>query len=178
MLQFIVIALIRILVPLAIFRWRFWGGILAILADISDAMIMEAFGFGPFQGQTYHNADKLFDIYYLFIEFLIVLKWTNVLARRTGIFLFVWRFIGFAVYEITGLRYVFLLAPNIFEFFYLAVEGLKKYFPRFKLDNIKKLAIILVIIGVPNIIKEYYMHYLESETWIFFRDHLFWWLYK
>ncbi len=178
MIQFVIIALIRLLVPLVIFRWRFWGVILSIAADASDVMIMEKFGFGPFTGQVYNGYDKLFDIYNLFIEFLVVLKWSNPLAKKTGIFLFAWRMIGAAIYEITNTRAMLFWAPNIFEYFYLAVAGLEKYAPRFKLDSVKKLIIILLIVGIPNIAKEYYMHYLELNPWIFFKKYVFWWLYN
>lgn len=178
MIQFIIIALIRLLVPLTIFRWRFWGVVLSIAADASDVMIMEKFGFGPFTGQVYNGYDKLFDIYNLFIEFLMVLKWSNPLAKRTGAALFAWRMIGAAIYEMTHLRSMLFFAPNIFEYFYLAVAGLEKYVPKFRLDSAKKLIIILLIVGIPNIAKEYYMHYLELNPWIFFKKYLFWWLYN
>jgi len=181
---FIIVLLFRLLAPLTILKWPFWGLFIAILGDISDVMLFQKFGSGPLTGEYYHNFDKLFDTWYLFLAFVVVFRWKDVLARRTAKLLFIWRFAGFAVFEIATLfgmaaafRPAFLFAPNIFEFFFLFWAFVLKFAPGFKLTP-KRLIIVLLLIGVPKIIQEYIMHYrFTDQTWAFIRDNFFYWLY-
>ena len=175
----IFIILLRTFIPFMILRFPLLGGILAMLADAADIMIFEAFGYG-FLGNldlSYQFIDKGFDMWYLFFEFLVVLKWSDMLARKTGMILFGWRAIGFVLLLILGLREVFFFAPNIFEFFFLAMLIIWKFNDKFKLGK-KSLIIILLIVGIPNIIKEYIMHIkYPGQIGTFFKDNFFWWLY-
>ena len=100
----LVVVLIRFLLPFTILRWSFWGAILAILGDISDVVLMDAFGWGWFEGRDYHTYDKLFDTYYLGFEVYMALKWQEVLARRTAVFLFSWRLLGIIAFEILKVK--------------------------------------------------------------------------
>ncbi len=170
----LVVVLIRFFVPFTILRWPFWGAILVILGDISDVVLMDAFGWGWFEGRNYHVYDKFFDTYYLGFEMYMAFKWQEVLARRTAMVLFSWRVLGIIAFEIFKIRQLVFLAPNIFENFYLLVVGLKKFF-KFKVDNVKKLIILLLIAGIPKIVQEYIMHYLEFPTWPFLKKNLFRW---
>jgi hypothetical protein len=172
----VLVSLLRLLLPFTILRWPLLGGILCMLADAADVMLFEQFGYGFWEGQNYHTFDKFFDIYYLFFEYLVARRWTDPLARRTGQALFFWRLAGFIFFELTQSRYAFFLAPNIFEFFYLGYLIICKFKPRFQFTT-RSLIGLLLIVGIPNIIKEYYMHFLEFETWAFMRDTFFWWLY-
>ena len=170
----LIVVIIRLVVPFSILRWPFWGAILAILGDISDVVLMDAFGWGWFEGRDYHSYDKFFDTYYLGFECYAALKWREVLARRTAVVLFSWRLLGVIVFEIFKIRQLIFLAPNIFENFYLLVVGLKKFF-NFSVDSVKRLVIILLVAGIPKIIQEYIMHYLEFPTWPFLKKNLFRW---
>ena len=180
MIASIVIILVRLLVPFTIFRWPLGGALLAIAADASDVMTFERFGYGFFDyfgTNTYHNLDKFFDTYYLFFELLIARKWTSVLARRTAVSLFWLRFSGVILFEITRVRWLFVLTPNIFENFYIFWTVVLKWFKNFKLTK-TKLLLILIIVGVPKIVQEYLMHFkYVDQTWNFLRDTFFWWLY-
>jgi len=173
----ILVILLRLLIPFSIFRWPFWGAIAAMLADGIDIMIFEKFGIGALGWERYHFFDKIFDIYYLFFLFLVSLKWNNVFAKRVSIALFALRFLGVIAFEITGWRGTFLFTPNIFENFYLAITALGKFLPRFNLSR-KRLIIILILVGIPKLIQEYIMHYLEFPTWQWIRDHVFFLFYR
>lgn len=180
MLVSIIIILIRTFIPLTILRWPLLGVLLSILGDISDVMVFEFFGSTFLPGIEYHNVDKIFDTWYLFLAFVVIFRrWRqDKLARNTGIILFLWRFVGFLVFMLAGIRSAFFFAPNIFEFFFLATLIIWKFNPKFKYTW-KSLIVTLLIVGIPNIIKEYFMHFAyPDKTWIFFRDHLFWWMYK
>lgn len=171
---FLVIA-VRILVPFSILRWPFGGVLLSIAADATDVIILDALGWGSLDWKFYHPLDKLFDIYYLSFAFYVSLKWQEKLARNTSIILFLWRFAGFVVFEITGIRKVLFFAPNIFENFYLLAAGAKKFFPNFRLDNHRKLAIFLLIAAIPKIIQEYIQHFQEFPIWPFIKHNIFRW---
>lgn len=170
------VILLRLLVPFTILRWPLAGTILAILADTSDIMIFERFGYGFLSGIEYHFIDKVFDMWALFFEFLVVRQWVDILARRTGMILFGWRFIGFLAFMLFGFRQAFFFAPNIFEYFFITILIIRKFNKSFELKK-KSLAIILIAIAIPSLIKEYVMHFKQFEVWVWFRDHVFYWLY-
>ncbi|MBI2052702.1 MAG: hypothetical protein HYT34_00460 [Candidatus Ryanbacteria bacterium] len=176
------VMLARLLIPFTIFKWPLGGAILSIIADASDVMIFQVTGYGYFDyfgPNTYHNLDKFFDIYYLFFEFLVARRWANMFARRTATFFFGLRFAGIVLFEITKIRWILVIAPNIFENFYIFWTVALKWFKNFKLETYSRLFIILFIVGAPKIAQEYLMHYVYvDQTWNFIRDNLFWWVYR
>lgn len=149
----------------------------SIAADGADVVIMDATGArGFFWGPTYHPIDKGLDTYYLAFAAFVSLRWPEMLAKKTAVFLFIWRLIGIVIFEITNIRQVILFAPSIFENFYLIIAGAKQFFPKFKVDTGKKLAVILVIAAIPKLVQEYFMHFLEVQTWQFVKHNIFrWW---
>lgn len=156
---FIVLTL-RLLIPFTIFRWPLLGGLLALAADFYDFPLLNTFGWGFLTPETYQPVDKMLDIYYLSFEFLIALRWSDLLARKSAVALFLWRLIGVVVFELTHMRKLLFFTPNIFEYFYLAFLAIKKFNPGFRLTK-KAMTIMLFTIGVPKLIHEYILHYLE-----------------
>ena len=178
MIVLLLVIAIRLVVPLSILRWPFWGMLLAIAADASDVMIFSKLGWGILEGRgIYHELDKIFDIYYLAIAAYMALKWQDALPRRLALLLFLWRFAGDVVFEITRARQILLFAPNIFENFYLIIAGLLQFFPAFHVNTARRIIIILLMAAVPKIVQEYIMHYLKFPTWNFFKEYFFFWLY-
>jgi hypothetical protein len=164
-------------VPFTVFRWPLAGGLLAMAADGVDVIILQGSGYGFLAGH-YHDADKALDTWYYTLELVVVWRWRNKLVRRTGQLLYVWRLIGLAVFMATDYRPAFVFAPNIFENYYLVALAARRVFPRAPVTW-KRLALVLLVAGVPKVAQEYLMHYrYVGETWNFFRDHLFWWLYN
>ena len=78
-------------------------------------------------------------------------------------------------FEVTQVRQIMVLAPNIFENFYLLITGVKKLAPEFRTDTMRKLVIFLLIADVPKLIQEYLMHYLEFPTWPYSKERIFRW---
>jgi hypothetical protein len=173
---------IRTLVPLSIPRWPLLGGLLSIAADASDAMLFEVSGSGILAERYYHQFDKVFDIYYLTVEAFVVSRWRDPLAKWSGLFLYLWRMLGFAVFEVTSalgdpFRASLLVFPAVFENFYLGWLALTRFRPHFRLTRLR-LAVLLLVVGTPKVLQEYLMHYkYPDQTWDFVRDHLFSWLY-
>lgn len=148
----------------------------SIAADGLDVVILEAVGGAKiFWGPTYHPVDKILDTYYLAFAAFVSLRWPEMLAKKIAVFLFAWRLTGVVIFEITNIRQVILFAPAIFENFYLIVAGGKQFFPKFRVDTSKKLAVILVITAIPKLVQEYFMHFLEFQTWRFVKENIFMW---
>jgi hypothetical protein len=111
------------------------------------------------------------------LELCVSRAWVDALAKKTVKVLFYWRLFGVVLFEATGARFLMLLAPNIFENFYIFWAVCERYFKNFRLTY-KKLAVILLIVGLPKIAQEYVMHFkYPDRTWVFIRDTFFFWLY-
>ena len=111
----IAIVLRLVLPPIFIYKNKFWGVVACAVLDALDVIIVSALGLGDFTDGNYHNVDKVLDLYYLSIAFLTVFSWKNLLARRMAIGLFAWRLVGVIIFEISHIRPLLLVFPNLFE---------------------------------------------------------------
>ena len=172
----VLVLVIRLLVPISIFRWPFWGVVISILADAADVVLFDRLGWGVLEGlEVYHEIDKLLDIYYLSFAMWAAWQWPDKLAKQTALALFVWRLLGVALFTFTHIRQIILLAPNIFENFYLLAAGLYLFRPLYRLDNKKKIITLLLIGAIPKLVQEYVMHFKEFPTWLYIRNHILMW---
>lgn len=165
--QYFVVAL-RLLVPLLILRKPLLGGVLAMLLDGADVMIVELFRQGG-MGPRYHQLDKVLDLYYLGLEFVISLRWTERLDRTTSIVLFVYRMIGVALFELTGIRIMLFLFPNLFENWFLFCVARARFFSPYRLDTWGRVAVVLGLLYIPKLPQEYLLHYAEAMPWDWFK---------
>ena len=174
----VVLALVigsRALVPALLFRWPLWGGLACIMADGVDTIIQDALGSDIFAGR-YHNIDKAFDIYYLGAEALVAYRWAEALARWTALVLFALRFAAVALFEVTGVRGLFFyLGPNVFELFFLWVAAGLTLDAGYRIGSVRRLALVLLLVAPPKLLQEYVMHYMDSQTWHFVKEHIFRW---
>lgn len=161
--QIVVIAL-RIVVPLLILWRPLPGGIIAMLLDAVDVMIVELFGPGG-MGPHYHNIDKLLDTWYLSLELWVALKWTERLPRITAIVLFLYRLIGVLVFEVTGWRPTMMIFPNLFENWFLFVLICQRFFPRVRLDTWPRVLLWLLVLYIPKAGQEYMLHVAQAQPW-------------
>ena len=169
------IVVVRGLVPLLVLRWPFWGALLCIAGDGFDTFVIDLLRTDVFEGH-YHTVDKFFDTYYLSVEAWVVWRrWTDVLARRTGLALYLLRLTGVILFEITQVRQLFFIGANIFENFYIYVAGRLEMDRSYRIKDVRRLVLILLFVGVPKLLQEYVMHYRESQTWRFVRTHILRW---
>ena len=63
-------------------------------------------------------------------------------------------------FEITGIRKLLILCPNLFENFFLFYAALLRFFPEYDLTP-RRLAFWLAILLVPKMIQEYVLHYQQ-----------------
>lgn len=161
--QLVVIGL-RLVVPLLILKRPLAGGIIVMLLDALDVVIVEWFGPGG-MGDHYHSIDKVLDLYYLGLEAWVALSWTERLPRLTAISLFVYRVAGVIVFELTNWRPALFLFPNLFEHWFLFALVRNKWFPNLRLDSWGRIALWLVILYIPKLGQEYLLHVAEAQPW-------------
>lgn len=173
MAAFIVITL-RVGLPLTILRWPLAGGLLAMLIDALDVVLVDAIAgvlgepgeFGP----LYAQIDKWLDIYYLTLELVVVRRWEEVLPRGAATILFVWRLAGVIAFEITADRQLLLVFPNLFENLYLYTLIVRRWFPALMPRTVIQVLAVLAALLVPKLIQEWVLHWEQLHPWQWLRD--------
>ena len=159
----IVIAL-RIAIPLLILRYPLAGGLAAMVIDALDVVLISAMHLGGF-GDHYPELDKLLDSYYLTLELVVAFNWISPYARNPAIFLYAYRMIGVALFEVTHARALLLVFPNVFENWWLYVVIAARFFPSLYPRTWRSVAMPLVILLIPKMGQEYMLHYAEVQPW-------------
>ncbi|MEX2081788.1 MAG: hypothetical protein WEC33_09250 [Dehalococcoidia bacterium] len=96
---------------------------------------------------------------------VVVRRWDG-LERGIGIGLYAFRMVGFVAFEISGARGVLLLFPNVFEFWFLFVAGLRHWRPGRRLSGREAGAVLAPLVGL-KLVQEYALHtarWLDSFT--------------
>ena len=117
-----IIAVVRVAGSLPVLRWPFAGAILAMLVDLSDLFLRELIHLGGVR--DYQSFDKYLDQVYMLTFLAVAVRWQPV-PRNIAVGLYALRMLGFVAYEATGERAVLLAFPNVFEFWFVFVAGLK-----------------------------------------------------
>lgn len=163
----LIVIILRILLPLLIFKYRITGALIAMVADALDVVTITFLNMGEFS--SYHTTDKYLDMYYLSIEGYVSLSWKNTLAKRTSIALFVWRIVGFVLFELTHIRALLFFFPNLFENFFLFYIFNKRFAKKDWVSSKRNLFIILLILLIPKLAQEYFLHVMETQPWKWIR---------
>ena len=151
----IIITILRLAVPFTIFRWPLWGGIASAVLDSVDIIIIYLMDLGDFK--NYYGTDKILDTY--FLVFMAVYSWKRWkgLEQRISLALFGWRMIGFVLFEITGTRWLLLVFPNLFLWWWVFVAWRNKFKPAWEVTNRRAGIILAVMIG-PKLLQETILH--------------------
>src|SRR5207244_10879205 len=121
-LEVLVIAAYRILGSLPVLRWPFAGALLSVAVDLFDLLLINLMGFGGIP--DYQTLDKYLDQFQLFLFLVVALRRWQGTERNVAVGLYVYRLVGFAAFEVTGQRALLLAFPNVFEFWFIAIDGL------------------------------------------------------
>jgi hypothetical protein len=170
----IIVIAMRLFLPLTILRWPLGGGLLAMLVDAIDVVLVDAIAtavgqpgeFGPFYAQI----DKWLDTYYLGLELIVALRWTETIPRNAAVLLFVWRLAGVIAFEITADRPLLVIYPNLFENFYFYVLIVRRWFPRLMPRTVIQLLVVLVALLIPKEVQEWLLHWEELHPWQWLRN--------
>lgn len=164
------VVLIRLVIPLLILRWSLLGSVLAIIADNFDVVILDFLGVKEFA--PYNRVDKFLDTYFYLIAGYTILFWKNTFAKRVGIFLLVYRLIGVVIYELTDLRFLLFVFPNLFIFFYMYSLIFKKVFKKEPFVNGIQALPALTILLILKLMHEYMLHVAQFPIYQWIKDHL------
>jgi len=163
------VVVLRLVVPLSIFRWPLLGGIASAALDAADVALVDLIagrlrvrgGFGP----RYAQIDKWLDSYYLGIEAVQSQSWPERRERRIALALALHRFIGVAAFEVTGNRRLLLVFPNLFENFYWYVLANRIFRPGRTLRGPGETAKVLGLLLLPKLVQEWVLHVAEIHPW-------------
>jgi hypothetical protein len=165
---------LRLLVPLLIFRWNLAGGLIAMLLDGVDVILVDLMSLGGFEGH-YHTTDKLLDSWYLAIELIVALRWENPWAKWPAMILFAYRAIGVVAFEVTQARIALFIFPNLFENWWLYCVVVTAFFPRLIPSSWKTTLTPLGILLVPKMAQEWLLHFAEAQPWGWTKEHVLGW---
>lgn len=158
----IVSLLVRLLVPLLIFRWRFTGYLAAILADSwGDCLLVDLLGGSFGSGANYQAFDKWLDLYMITIAVIVSLRFAKI-EKWTSVILYSIRVIGVILFEITQLQTLLVFFPNVFDFFFLFIVIVKKFWPNFRLTK-KNIWLVLIALTISKSIQEVSLHYFGFD---------------
>ncbi len=161
----------RFLLPLLIPRFPLPAIIACLVLDAADQTIFQAFGYDP---PGYQNYDKAMDIFYLSIAYLAAMRnWDNLHAFAVARFLFYYRLVGAFTFEVSHERWVLLVFPNTFEYFFIAYELWRTRWstrPVTQRAWILTAAFIWIFIKLPQ---EYWLHIAELDVTDTLDD--YWW---
>ena len=147
-----IITLVRVLGSLPVLRWAFVGGWIAVLTDLSDLFLKNALDLGP----DYQSWDKFVDQLYLALFMLVALRWELIPGLIAGA-LYGHRLAGFIVYEIERERWLLLVYPNLFEFWFLFVAGVLHWRPGFRFSA-RNVSLALAALLALKMFQEYALH--------------------
>lgn len=160
--QLVAIMIRSVFAPI-ILKLPLLGGILAIVLDYYDLNIISYLNHGNLD--NYQLIDKVLDEYYLSLEAYVAVRWTNRLARFAAIILFTVRLLGFVIFLFSRNAIFLVIFPNVFEFFFLFYLVFKVIFKKDPITSIPRLLIIIVMLTIPKIIHEYFLHVNTTYPW-------------
>ena len=165
----VAVILARLAVPLAIPRFPLPGIVAAFALDAVDQTVFEAVGIADLSG--YQIYDKALDVYYLTIAYASTIRnWDSGPAFLIGRALWYYRLLGVVLFESFEARWLLLVFPNTFEYFFVAVELIKVSRNPFALTREQLLALaagIWVIIKLPQ---EWWLHVAQLDFTDFVGD--------
>ena len=172
LLIFWLVTAARFLVPLTIPRYPLPGITASLILDAVDQTIFQQFPGLDLKG--YQGYDKALDIYYLTIAYISTLRnWKNHFAFQVSRFLFYWRLVGVALFELTELRVLLLIFPNTFEYFFIFYEVYRLRWDPLRMSKklvIGAAALIWILIKLPQ---EYWIHISQTDTTDWIKMNLF-----
>jgi hypothetical protein len=162
-LIFWIVAGARFFLPLAIPRYPLPGILASLVLDGIDQTLFQQFTGLALEG--YQGYDKALDIYYLTIAYVSTLRnWSNHFAFQISRALFYWRLVGVVLFELTQLRWLLLIFPNTFEYFFIFYEA---YGLRWDPEQMSRRLVIGAAAAIWIVVKlpqEYWIHIAQVDT--------------
>ena len=163
LIVFGIVVALRLFVPLLIPRFPLPAIVASLIIDGVDQTVFQRMT--NLDLTNYQSYDKGLDIYYLTIAYLATLRnWTNITAIEVSRFLLYYRLIGVVLFEHFQKRYILLIFPNTFEYFFIFYEAVRLRWNPIRMD--KRLvfgaaAAIWIFIKLPQ---EYWLHVAQRDV--------------
>jgi hypothetical protein len=163
LLVFLAVVGLRLFVPLLIPRFPLPAVLACLVIDGVDQSIFQKYT--DLDLTDYQSYDKALDIYYLSIAYLSTFRnWENLFAFEGSRFLYYYRLVGVALFEITHLRAVLLFFPNTFEYFFIFYEAVRLRWNPARMGTALVIgagSFIWIFIKVPQ---EYWIHIAQRDV--------------
>jgi hypothetical protein len=160
---------LRVIVPLGIFRYPLPAIIAALFIDAADKSILELFT--NLNLDFYQSYDKALDIYYLSLAYIATFRnWPELTAFGISRFLWYYRLVGTTLFELTGVRALLLIFPNVFEYFFIYVEAARTRWSAMRLSKYHLFAAAAVIWVAIKLPQEYWIHIAKLDATDFFKE--------
>ena len=156
-MDFFIITIIRLVVPLIIFRFPLLGIFLVAYIDGEDWHWLNLSG--QEEIEFYRIWDKLLDVYYLGIAFLTSISWTDKIARLISFYSYTLRILGVLIFIVLRQSFLLFLFPNFFEvffIFYLVYTNISKQ--KLLFFNTTEVFAVILALFIPKLIVEYLFH--------------------
>lgn len=172
---FIAVVVARFVFPLFIPRYPLPAIVACLVLDAADQSIFQAFTNDPLTG--YQSYDKALDVYYLAVAYFSSMRnWRQPVAFEVARFLYLYRLVGVTIFELGGPRWLLLVFPNTFEYFFIAYEVVRTRWNPAHLSAraiVGLAAFIWVVIKLPQ---EWWIHIAKLDFTDFTGDHPIAWL--
>lgn len=172
LLVLVVVIGARLIVPLLIPRFPLPAIITALVIDAADQTIFQQLTDLNLDG--YQSYDKALDIYYLTIAYLSVIRnWTNGYAAEVARFLWYFRLVGVVLFEFTEQRWLLLVFPNTFEYFFIAYEVVRLGWDPRRMSRRAVLGLAAFIWVVIKLPQEWWIHVAQLDFTEFVQEKVF-----
>ena len=169
---FTIVVLLRLGVPLLIPRFPLPAILFCLVIDAADQTIFQQYT--DLNLDSYQSYDKALDIYYLTIAYLAVIRnWTDSFAFRTAQFLWYYRLVGVLLFETTGYRFLLLVFPNTFEYFFIAYEAIRLRWNPDRLSHRQVLGLAASIWVFVKLPQEWWIHVAQLDFTDFMKEDVF-----
>lgn len=171
---FVTVVLLRFFVPLFIPRFPLPAILACLVIDAADQTIFQAFTDDPLEG--YQTYDKALDVYYLAIAYISTMRnWTDPSAYRISKFLYFYRLVGVTAFELLDQRWLLLVFPNTFEYFFIAYEAVRTRWNPLRLSARRLVGIAAFIWIFIKLPQEWWIHIAKLDFTEFMADHSYMW---
>jgi hypothetical protein len=170
----VVVVLLRFVVPLFIPKYPLPAILVALVLDAVDQTIFSWVTDDPLPG--YQSYDKALDIYYQAIAYISTMRtWRDPVAFQVSRFLYLFRLVGVTLFELTHARWLLLVFPNTFEYFFIAYEAVRTRWNPLRMSAaavVGTAAFIWIFIKLPQ---EWWIHVAQLDFTEFMADHPWAW---
>jgi hypothetical protein len=171
LLVFLIVA-IRLTLPLLIPVFPLPTILSLLVLDAADQSILQKNT--DLSLDDYQGYDKALDIWYLAVAYLATIRtWVDDRAQHIAAFLWYYRLVGVVAFELLGYRWLLMVFPNTFEYFFIAYEAIRLKWDPSRLSRralIGLAAFIWIVIKLPQ---EWWIHVAQLDFTDFMKEDVF-----